>query len=112
MILGFSQGGAVALYASLKSKLTLGGLVILSSYLPFAKLDFSSSSYTDVINMPIFWGHGEADPLIPIKWGKQSSERLSALGANVNFKSYKNMEHSASAQELQDVHAFLQTLFS
>lgn len=104
---GFSQGGAVALYTALTLSLDLAGLVILSSYLPFARAHpYTASLPTQ--KYPIFFGHGSDDPVIAMKWGKQSSDRLASFGFPVQFESYPGMDHSASQKEQKDVEAFIQ----
>ena len=111
---GFSQGGAVSLYASLKNHIKPTALIILSSYLPFAKSDFAPSNtstntslYSRHADVPVFWGHGTADPLIPIQWARFSSNRTSCFFKSVIFKEYKGMYHSVSLDEERDVMAFL-----
>lgn len=112
---GFSQGGAVSLYASLKSHIKPSALIILSSYLPFAKSDFSPAAMNSEspqirLDVPVFWGHGTADFLIPIQWAHVSSRRISSFFRSVEFKEYKGLGHSISPHEENDVMTFLHKL--
>lgn len=58
--------------------------------------------------MPVFYGHGTADPLIPALIASASNQVLEGRGvANVEFKMYPGMGHSTCPQELQDLKKFL-----
>jgi len=105
---GFSQGAVVSLLCGLTSERKLGGVVVLSGFLPLrSKLP---SMRTDVSkDLPIFWGHGDSDPVVRYSWGTAS---LAALRdklkmPNVRFDTYKGMEHSACPQELKDLEGWL-----
>ena len=52
VIAGFSQGGALALYAGLTSQYKLGGILALSAWLPLAK-DFPAAAANN-LDVPIF----------------------------------------------------------
>ena len=102
---GFSQGGAIALTHAMKSEHDIGGYVGLSTYLPMA------DSYTKGENaktgVKVFQAHGTADPVLRFDYGTSSSEKLKALGMDVQFESYGGMAHSACAEELDDLKDFL-----
>ena len=102
---GFSQGGAIALTHAMKSEHEIGGYVGLSTYLPMA------DSYTKGENaktgVKVFQAHGTADPVLRFDYGTSSSEKLKALGMDVQFESYGGMAHSACAEELDDLKDFL-----
>lgn len=108
---GFSQGGAISLYATLKGYIKPFSLIILSSYLPFAKTDFnlitSIPSKSQLGLIPVFWGHGTVDPLIPLQWAKFSSEKISKVFKSICFKEYPGMGHSACEDEIVDIRTFL-----
>ena len=63
---GFSQGGALTLYSTLKSEKPLAGAVVMSAYLPLRE------SYGKVrdTNMPIFMAHGTDDQVVKYEYGK------------------------------------------
>lgn len=68
--------------------------------------------------MPIFWGHGQDDPLVRLAFAKQSVDFLrndlgipeaakdSALG--VQFNTYPGLVHSANDEEVDDLQAWLE----
>jgi phospholipase/carboxylesterase len=36
--------------------------------------------------LPVFIGHGSADPVIGVEWGRDAHERLQAAGADVTYR--------------------------
>lgn len=98
---GFSQGGALALYAGLTSTHTLGGIIGLSCWLPLHK-SFPAARKTDD-TLPIFQCHGEADPVLPFKFGQLSHFSLKTFMKNAQFNSYPGLSHSSSPDEMNDV---------
>lgn len=102
---GFSQGGALALYSALTFQQPLAGVIALSCWLPLHKqfpgLLVSSDS------LPIFQAHGDCDPVVPYKFGQLSASLLKTFMKNVSFKTYAEMSHSSSDEELADMKAFV-----
>ena len=102
---GFSQGGAMALFAGLRFPKPLAGVVALSAYLPL----FLEPGWTLEGNTPIFMAVGRHDPLVLPDWTKQSVEHLKALGySNITCHDYP-MEHSVCMDELKDLARWLST---
>lgn len=104
VVAGFSQGGAVAMLM-LRSKHKLGGIVGLSTYMPLRKeppLISEANAKT-----PIFQAHGDADYTVAYKYGVDTHNLLKESGANITFKTYNGMGHSAVPQEIADVGNFL-----
>ncbi|KAK9815805.1 hypothetical protein WJX72_009810 [[Myrmecia] bisecta] len=102
---GFSQGGAVACMM-LRSDLQLAAVVGLSTYMPLATEPPIVSQAN--ARTPIFLGHGDADQVVRYEFGKETLEELQAVNANVEFKTYRGMGHSAVPEELRDLQQFLQ----
>ena len=98
---GFSQGGAVATYTSLTSDTKLAGVLLLSTYLPLAS-KFPAALKLDK-ETPVYQCHGGADPVVSVRFGKLSHEILKGLLHHVEFKLYKDLGHSSSAEEMQGV---------
>jgi phospholipase/carboxylesterase len=109
VLAGFSQGGAVALYTSLRHKQPLAGVMALSTYLPLkASLALEKTKINQ--NTPIFMAHGKFDEVISLTTNHVSLEILKSQHYVVNWHEYP-MAHSVNAQEIDDIHAFLlQTL--
>merc|ERR1712176_1384738 len=87
---GFSQGGAVALYAGLSYKNILAGIVGLSCYLPLNG-DFPGAAKPTNISTPIIMCHGESDVVVDLRFGEMSYEKIKTFNSNVTMKKYPNM---------------------
>ncbi|OOZ40103.1 hypothetical protein BOW53_09110 [Solemya pervernicosa gill symbiont] len=98
---GFSQGGAIALYTSLRSKQRLGGVIALSTYLPFRE-QIDSERASENRNSPIFYAHGTEDSIIPYAAAELTREKLTALNYSIDWHSYE-MGHSVSNEEIEDL---------
>ncbi|MCH9674268.1 MAG: alpha/beta hydrolase fold domain-containing protein [Gammaproteobacteria bacterium] len=105
IVAGFSQGGAIALHTALRAQRRLGGLMALSTYLPFPETLAAERSDAN-LELPIFMGHGEFDPMIQLSRAAQSRDQLRELGYSVQWEQYR-MEHSVSPQEINDIAAWL-----
>ncbi|KAK0613138.1 Phospholipase/carboxylesterase/thioesterase [Bombardia bombarda] len=105
---GFSQGGAMSLFAGLTAMARLAGIVALSSYLPLS-LRFAELLPKPQFNeqTPVLMAHGDADQVVNFQLGKTSFEYLEERGYNVSLKVYPGMGHSACLEELNNVEAFL-----
>lgn len=103
---GFSQGGALALYSVLTYPVRLGGVMALSCWLPLHKT-FPAAVKGDNENTPIIQGHGDCDPIVPYKWGQLTASIIKSFAKQSEFKTYKEMMHSASPEEMKDLKAFL-----
>ena len=65
VLAGFSQGGAIALYAGLRFPFRVAGVLALSTYLPAAK-SLASEMHPANRDVPIFLAHGSQDPVIAL----------------------------------------------
>jgi predicted esterase len=61
--------------------------------------------------VPIFWGHGVNDPLVPLPIGRLSKEELKNAGVKeakesgepgIFFKEYPGLAHSVDVGEIKD----------
>ncbi|GAB0134212.1 hypothetical protein EsDP_00002593 [Epichloe bromicola] len=105
---GFSQGGAMSIFAGLTAPFKIGGIVGLSSWL-LLNQTFKEHVPEGNANKatPIFMGHGDRDPLVLYDLAKDSEKALKNMGYDVTFKTYRGMQHSACLDELNDVEAFI-----
>ena len=105
VLAGFSQGGAIALYAGLRHPQRLAGIVALSTYLiaPDALATQASAANRDV---PIFMAHGTQDPVVQFRWADASRNALAAAGYRVEWHAYP-MPHSAVPEEIVAIGEFL-----
>jgi phospholipase/carboxylesterase len=105
VLAGFSQGGAIALAAGLRHAQTLAGIVALSTYVPIHTTLAAERSVANAAT-PIFWGHGSADPVVPVQRGMESRDLLLGLGYRVDWHVYP-MAHAVCAEEIVDLRAWL-----
>lgn len=99
MLIGFSQGGAMALHTALRFGESLAGVAALSAYLP---LHDQLKNEIDKANsqVPIFMAHGLEDNVVPYTLGLQSCEHLKSLGLKVDWHTY-SMAHTVCLPELE-----------
>jgi phospholipase/carboxylesterase len=105
VLAGFSQGGAIALFAGLRHPERLGGILALSTYLPLPRA-LDAEAHPANAAVPVFMAHGRHDPLVPLSLAEESRETLLRHGQPVDFRSYP-MPHSVCAEEVKDVGAWL-----
>jgi phospholipase/carboxylesterase len=105
VLAGFSQGGAIALYAGVRHRERLAGIMALSTYL-IAPDTLAADASPANANVPIFMAHGTADPVVRFAWGEASRRLLEASGYPVEWHSYP-MEHSVCIEEVWAIGAWL-----
>lgn len=104
-LVGFSQGGAMALHIALRHDERLACAIGLSTYLVHADVLDAEASPANR-DLPILMIHGEHDPMVGFDRGRASKDKLEQLGWNVAFKSYPMM-HEVCMEEIADVAEFL-----
>ena len=110
LLAGFSQGGAIALYAGLRFDARLAGIIALSAYLIGAdQVDAQASSANR--DVPIFMAHGTQDQVIALAWAEHSRDVLEAGGWPLEWHAYP-MDHAAVAEELAAAGAFIAGVLS
>jgi dienelactone hydrolase/ketosteroid isomerase-like protein len=95
-IMGFSRGGRVALYASLKRFQRLHGPadVEFAAYLPFyAPCNTTYIDDGEVSDRPIRLFHGAADDYVPVAPCRAYVERLRQRGKDVELTEYPDAHH-------------------
>lgn len=102
ILFGFSQGGQMAqALATRRAGTVVRALVTLS-----APPLFDWPSGEPLKGLPVFWGHGAADPVVTPERGEETLAGLSKLGAAVSAHRYP-MGHAIVPQEMDDVSRFL-----
>jgi lysophospholipase-2 len=74
-LMGFSQGGAMAIYVGLQLPVDLkpAGVIALSGFIP----DHTNLTVTDgLADVPVLQCHGTADPVVMYNWALKSKEYL------------------------------------
>jgi phospholipase/carboxylesterase len=105
VLAGFSQGGAVALYAGTRHRERLAGLLGLSCYLP-APGALAREHAPASLTTPIFLAHGTEDPLVLAVYGEQSRALLEQNGYSVEWHLYP-MQHAVCDREITAVATWL-----
>ncbi len=95
-LMGFSSGGHVALYASLKRFQQMHGPegASFAAYIPFYPV--CSTTYIDDSNTadkPIRIFHGSADDYVPVEPCRTYAERLRKAGKDVRLTEYPEAQH-------------------
>lgn len=107
ILAGFSQGGAMALQAGLRFSEPLAGIIALSCYLLNADA-LSDEAHAANADTPIFFGHGDADPVVPMALGRSAFEALESSGRPTEWHSYQ-VGHGVVLPEIRDVSHFIQS---
>jgi len=102
LVLGFSQGGAVAYHAALTYPQTLAGLAGLSTYFPIltAPNEFAPNQNNQNIDIQIY--HGTLDGVVDQSLGLKAQADLTALGYQPQYQDYP-MEHQVCYEQVQNI---------
>jgi phospholipase/carboxylesterase len=106
VLAGFSQGGAIALRCGLTRRPGLAGIMVLSAYLLEGD-QLSDWAAAESAGVPIFMGHGSQDPVVPMRLGQLSAERLQAAGHAVEWHTWP-MPHSVCPEEIAAIDQWLE----
>ncbi|NUP96479.1 MAG: alpha/beta fold hydrolase [Planctomycetaceae bacterium] len=106
-LVGFSQGGAIALHTALRHPERLACAIGLSTYLVLPETLGPEASEANR-DLPILMVHGVHDPMVTYERGAASRDKLVELGYAVDFKSYPMM-HEVCLEEVRDVARALAT---
>ena len=108
IIMGFSQGGVMAMEAGLNYKGKVAGIISMSGYMPdpWATLTRAEASF----ETPILLVHGTEDEVVPIEGSRVAAEALTKTGySQVELKEFI-MAHEISEGSLFAVREFLKEL--
>ncbi|MTE23575.1 alpha/beta hydrolase [Microbacterium sp. ZXX196] len=104
VLVGFSQGGAVALQAMRLAPERFDAVVNLSGYA--AGGDLPGDAALAERRPPVFWGRGSADEVIPAAAIAHTTDWLPGHSELVG-RIYPGLAHAVSAAELDDLAVFL-----
>lgn len=104
VIMGFSQGGAVAYQCALHFPKPLAGVMGLSTYFAtHATVDPNPANAA----IPVAIFHGNHDEVVPEAMGIAARRQLSAKGLSPSYQNYP-MAHEVCLEEIQDISKQLQ----
>jgi predicted esterase len=90
IVFGFSMGATMAVYIGMFFADVFTGIYPHSGqWLNSIDAELCSK----ILNMPIYYSHGESDGTIPISYGQDLVDHLSGCGAKVFFKKYPHLDH-------------------
>jgi phospholipase/carboxylesterase len=103
---GFSQGTVMSYATALGAGRPLpAGVVALSGFIPTVE---GWSLRSDLpAGFPVFVAHGEHDPVIPVGFGRDARDRLTAAGADVTYRETP-AGHHVDPRVLAEVPAFVE----
>lgn len=99
LLLGFSQGGCLALEFAARNPARYGGVAGLAAGLigaPGTPRDYGGS----LQRTPVFLGCGDRDPFVPLERLEETAEVMTRLGADLTKRVYPGMGHIVNEDEL------------
>jgi phospholipase/carboxylesterase len=106
VLMGFSQGGALALNAGLRLKDEIDGIVALATAVPFPDRIGEAPNKS----FPVFLGHGLFDPKVSYTLGRETHQILDSLGYETEWHSYL-CGHTITRRELHNVSDWMRRHF-
>ena len=104
-LLGFSQGGSMALQLLRARPGAFAFAVSLSGFVVPGVAD-SRDEAVAAVRPRVFLGHGDLDPVIPPE-ATARTQAWAAAHTDLTDRSYAGLPHAVSAEELADVAAFV-----
>ena len=112
ILAGFSQGGAMALYAGLRHAHPLAGILVLSAYelQPDAT---ATELHPANQSTPLMFAHGRMDPVVPVAYGRRAHDAVASLDGErtTAWRDY-GMGHEVCPEEVRDVGEWLRARLS
>jgi phospholipase/carboxylesterase len=105
LLLGFSQGAALALSVALTRPGLVRGVLSFSGLPPSLDEDKLGPA-AELRGLPVFAAHGQVDPLIPLEMGRLLRGALVEKGLAVEWHEYA-MGHQVIEQELLDARSWM-----
>lgn len=98
-LVGFSQGGAVALHVLARYPHQLAGVLALSTYSP--DLD-QALTHNGSVETPLAIHHGVQDAVVPESLGQRTRDRFDQLGFAPSYRTWP-MAHSVLPEQLTEI---------
>ncbi len=110
ILLGFSQGGGIALSVALQRPELARAVISLSGVPPMvppARLAPKAA----LARLPFFAAHGTRDQILPFLYGQTTRAKLEEAGCDLQWHQY-SMGHEISDAELRDLRDWLRPLLN
>lgn len=110
VLLGFSQGGALAYAVGLGQPERWSGIAALASWLPpqLAERIEKQDAHDE---LPLLILHGTKDPLVPVERARESRETARPFGVRITYRE-QEMGHELNAESLKLIDRWLETALS
>jgi phospholipase/carboxylesterase len=105
-LLGFSQGAIMSASVALKEPDRVAGAVLMSGSVTSALLP-DAAAQERLVGKPFLVVHGTQDPVLPIRYGRESRDVLGQLPIDLTYREYP-MGHTISPESLTEVVAWLE----
>jgi len=109
VLAGFSQGGAMVLHLGLRCERRLGGVLVMSGYLPAAHA-LRSEARPERRDTPILFCHGRRDPVVPRAGGRMSHTLVREAGFTAEWAEF-DVAHTLDLDEVRFIGAWLAQRF-
>lgn len=106
VLAGFSQGGAMTYTVGLTHPEPLGGMMVLSGYIPTPEWVQRNAQAANR-STPLFAAHGSYDDVLPIALGEAARDLAEQLNDKVEWHSWP-MAHTLCYEEVQAMGEWLQ----
>ncbi|GAA1844581.1 alpha/beta hydrolase [Agromyces salentinus] len=110
-LLGFSQGGAMALELLRRAPERFDFAVSLAGFVLPGDREGDGDARLAELALPVFWGRGTADTVIPDASISRTRDWLPAH-SSLDERIYEGLAHSVSELELADAAAFLRAQYT
>lgn len=107
-LVGFSQGMAVATSAARRKPTLFKAVIGLSGYVVDGGEDFFMDAEFVLNPLPLFWGRGDADTVIPADKVTYTAEWAHKF-AKATVHTYPQLAHAVSGEELGHISTFIKT---
>jgi phospholipase/carboxylesterase len=98
---GFSQGAVMSYALAIGSgRPRPAGILALSGFIP--TVDGFALNLEGAAELPVAIGHGTYDPVIPVEFGRDARDRLTAAGAEVTYRE-SPMPHSIDSGFMREL---------
>jgi phospholipase/carboxylesterase len=110
VLAGFSQGGAMVLYTGLRSPRRLGGILVMSGYLPAAQA-LRAEALPARRDTPILFCHGLRDGVVPLAGGRLSHTLVKEAGYAAEWAEF-DVAHTMCIEEVRFIASWLAARFA
>ncbi len=110
LLMGFSQGAALALHVGRLYPERLAGIVVMSGYL-LLEHQFERMTEDANLNTPILFCHGSRDLVVPLRRGEQAYDKLEPIHSNLDWEQYP-VGHEMCMEELRYVRRWVHDRFA